>query len=320
MQDVVKMAGLFVTRGPIVQIENREGKTKTLSSEDTAVLYKGPLLVMVNGASASASEIFAAAMQDYKRGVIMGSQTYGKGTVQQILSLDAPAYSTMKPLGSVKVTINKFYRINGGTTQKDGVMPDVSMPDPYQFVYEKEKDAEYPLAWDRITPANYREWDYPADLGTLKYLSANRTTNDTLFNLIRDEARNFKHERDSSVYSLNLDEYRKDSKQRAESNKRYTVISKPLSFEGIVLPDAPAMHSPDTNVDKNIVFVPQQAGSNEGVKYAGNFKMAITATSAEQKGMLADTNEAKSEKLWLKRLLRDPELFEATRVVGDMKQ
>ncbi|HTB30431.1 MAG TPA: carboxy terminal-processing peptidase [Bacteroidia bacterium] len=319
LQDVVRMAGIFVPRGPIVQIKSRNSETpKTMSSTDTAVFYKGPLLVMVNGASASASEIFAAAMQDYKRGIIMGSQTYGKGTVQQIFTLDdklSPAYNSLKPLGSVKITISKFYRINGGTTQKDGVIPDVMMPDPYQYLYEKEKDADYPLSWDKITPASYKEWIHPSDVKYLSDESVKRTGNDSIFNLIRDEAKNFKMERDSTLYSLNLETFRKAEKLRTDANKRFDAISKTLPFEKILHVEGVKGSRSDSTDYPPIA----NKGDHSPNLIAGNFKVFLSATSIEKDKMRADTNEAKSENLWLKKLTKDPELFEATRVVGDMK-
>ncbi len=315
LQDVVRMAGIFVPRGPIVQIKSRAMETQTMSSRDTAALYKGPLLVMVNGASASASEIFAAAMQDYKRGVIMGSQTYGKGTVQQVFPLDdkiSPSFNNLKPLGQVKITISKFYRINGGTTQKDGVMPDVLMPDPYQYLYEKEKDADYPLSWDKISPANYKEWSHAPDVKYLSDESVKRTGNDSIFNLIRDEAKNFKQERDSTLYSLNLEAYRKEEKIRSETNKRFNAINKPLYFEKVQQVEGV---KPDKS-DSAYMASPE---SPDLAMVAGKVHVLLSATTPEKAKMRADTNEAKSENTWLKRLTKDPELFEATRVISDMK-
>jgi len=333
LQDVVRMAGIFVPHGPIVQIKTRNAEMQnvppiqTMSSRDTAAMYKGPLIVLVNGASASASEIFAAAMQDYKRGVIMGSQTYGKGTVQQVFPLDEnlpPSYSNLKPLGQVKVTISKFYRINGGTTQKDGVMPDVQMPDPYQYLYEKEKDADYPLSWDKITPATYDEWKHNPDVKNLSDESVKRTGNDSVFNLIREEAQNFKKQKDSTIYSLNLETFRKAEKQRIAYNKRFEAISKSLPFEKISGVSSDAILDIDQNTtkeEKDSLLALQQDKETPftGLAVAGNYKVMLSATSAEKEKMRADTNEAKTEQKWLKTLTKDPELFEATRVISDMK-
>ena len=323
LQDVVRMAGLFVSRGPIVQIKSRVQETQTMSSRDTGVMYKGPLLVLVNGGSASASEIFAAAIQDYKRGVIMGSQTYGKGTVQQVFPLDdkiSPSFSNLKPLGQVKITISKFYRINGGTTQKDGVIPDVLMPDPYQYLYEKEKDADYPLSWDKITPADYKEWNQSPNFKYLSDESVKRTGNDSIFNLIRQEAKNFKMERDSTLYSLNLDKYRKQEKLRTEYNKRFEAISKALPFEkvsGVNANNKAPLNEGNGSKEIDTLFAGNAA--YPGVAVAGNYKVLLSATSVEKEKMRADTNEDKSELKRLQVLTRDPELFEATRVISDMK-
>lgn len=316
LQDVVKMVGIFVPHGPIVQIKNPAMRApEMLSSRDTAALYKGPLLVLVNGASASASEIFAAAIQDYKRGVIMGSQTYGKGTVQQVFTLDdkiAPAYNNLKPLGSVKITISKFYRINGSTTQKDGVSPDITMPDPYQYFYGKEKDADYPLSADKISPADYKEWGNPPDLSYLNQQSLQRTSKDSIFRLMWENARNYKEEHDSTLYSLNLDTYREKDKAQHEESKRLEAITKALPFEGVSIFSV-----------KQRQFIlspaPHDTSKAAASSVAGNYQVVISATTEEQSKMQADTNEANSENIRLKRLIKDPELFEATRVIGDMK-
>jgi carboxyl-terminal processing protease len=318
LQDVVKMVGIFVPQGPIVQIKSPSRKPQILSSTDSAALYKGPLLVLVNGYSASASEIFAAAIQDYKRGVIMGSQTYGKGTVQQIFTLDdklPPSFNNLKPLGSVKITISKFYRINGGTTQRDGVMPDVLIPDPYQYIYEKEKNADYPLAWDKIAPANYKVWGDAPDVSSLADQSLTRTGKDSVFNLMREDATRFKNEHDSSLFSLNLDIYRKAEKQRTEYNKRFNLISRALPFESV-----PPFNMPAT-LDHSADSTHKEGQNNGGGFYgvAGKYKVVISPTTGEKDKMRADTNEAKMEEIWLKRITKDPELFEATRVIGDMK-
>jgi len=329
LQDVVKMVGIFVSQGPVVQIKNPSMRgPEVLTCHDTGALYKGPLVVLVNGTSASASEIFAAAIQDYKRGVIMGSQTYGKGTVQQVFTLDdkiAPAFSSLKPLGSVKITISKFYRISGGTTQKDGVTPDVVMPDPYQYAYGKEKDADYPLSWDKITPANYVAWNNPPDVAYLSKQSSERIANDSIFILMKEDAKSYKQERDSTLYSLNYDEYRKEDKKIRAENKRFEVLNKTLPFEDVSLFNVQKnqfilspTHNKDTLKASNTMTLQTNNASNfYGV--TGNYHVLISATADEQSKMRADTNEANSENIRLKRMMKDPELFEATRVIGDMK-
>jgi carboxyl-terminal processing protease len=184
------------------------------------------------------------------------------------------------------------------------------MPDPYQYIYPKEKDEDYPLAWDKITPASYKVWNHSPDVSYLSEQSSKRTGNDSIFNLIRDEAKNFKNERDSQLYSLNLDEYRKAEKQRTENNKRYEPISKALPFESVLDVTAKGMLNVPKDTTKHKSMAPV---------IAGNYTVLISATTGEKNKMLADTNEAKSENTWLKRLTKDPELFEATRVIGDMK-
>ncbi len=159
LYEVVQMVGLFIKSGPVVQVKDKDGKVTVLSDNDPSVLYDGPLAVMVNGFSASASEIFAAAIQDYKRGLIIGSNssTYGKGTVQRNIALGKPVdfASGRTEYGAVKLTFQKFYRINGGSTQLKGVTPDVFIPDSYEFLKFREKDNPASLPWDEISKATY---------------------------------------------------------------------------------------------------------------------------------------------------------------------
>lgn len=164
LQDVVEMFGLFIEEGPVVQVKGRNEKTTVLYDEDRKVLYSGPLTVLVDEFSASASEIFAAAVQDYHRGIVLGStSTYGKGTVQRSISLEPQSESSFfsrpsEGLGNVKLTFRKFYRINGGTTQRVGVVPDVILPSRNELFKMREKDNPAALGWDEISKAKYDLW------------------------------------------------------------------------------------------------------------------------------------------------------------------
>lgn len=280
LQDVVKMVGLLIPHGPIVQIRNTGRPAQSMDDNDTTVFYRGPFIVLVNGYSASASEIFAAAIQDYKRGIIMGSNTYGKGTVQQIFNLDnyVPAsYKDMRPLGSVKITISKFYRINGGSTQLDGVTPDIQVPDADEYLYVKEKASDYPIKWDKIPAADYQTWSNVPDYAGLRADAEKDMASDSAIQLIKQESLQFKKQKDKNMYPLNLKDYQAFQKQLVDENKKFKAI-------GNVIPEM------------NILPV-----SEEGTK------------------MAADTNEAKTEKSWFKQLTKDPELYEATKVIDDMK-
>ena len=160
LSEVVEMAGLFIKSGPIVQVKDREGRPNILSDRDTSVLYNGPLAVMVNELSASASEIFAAAIQDYKRGIIIGSTTYGKGTVQKPIPLGKPLdyFSGQTEDGALKLTFEKFYRVTGASTQLKGVTPDIILPDTYEYSKIREKDNTSALKWDQIPKSDYTTW------------------------------------------------------------------------------------------------------------------------------------------------------------------
>ncbi|MPT34768.1 MAG: tail-specific protease, partial [Flavobacterium sp.] len=158
LQTVVDMVGLFIDQGPVVQVKSANGKKEVLYNKQSKVHWDGPLVVMVNNFSASASEIFAAAIQDYKRGVVIGSKhTYGKGTVQNVIDLNQFIRSNpYGDLGALKTTTQKFYRVNGGSTQREGVLSDIVMPDRYSYIDMGERDIDNAMPWDKIDPANYQ--------------------------------------------------------------------------------------------------------------------------------------------------------------------
>ncbi len=227
LNDVVDIGGLFINKGPIVQVKSREGKPEQLNDYKSGTVYDGPLVIMTDQYSASASEILAAAMQDYGRAVIVGSKsTFGKGTVQRFFDLDlyaSPEAKAFSPLGSVKLTTQKFYRINGSTTQLQGVIPDIILPDTYAYIEKYgEKSESYPLKTDEIAPATYKKADgLTSILPTVKKISEARTIKDKHFNLIREGAKRLKEQRDKTKFSLSLKGYQ-------AAQKALEAAAKPL--------------------------------------------------------------------------------------------
>jgi len=231
LRDAVDMGGLFVPSGPMVQVKGRQNPAESVSDKDPQVQYAGPLVILVNKYSASASEILAAAMQDYHRGIVMGGTTYGKGTVQQVFDLDnaVPAdANAIKPLGSLKLTIQKFYRVNGGSTQFKGVVPDIALPDVLTTYAKGEEQSEYPLLWDEIAPAAYQPANTLPDLGPLRAASAARVAASPGFRLITEAAERATARRKQSVLSLNLVAYRALQKQLRDTNKQQTAAQTAL--------------------------------------------------------------------------------------------
>ena len=226
LYDVVQMAGLFIAEGPIVQVKDRERTANILKDRDRSVHYNGPLIVMVNEFSASASEIFAAAIQDYGRGIIIGSSsTYGKGTVQRNIGLD-PQYgfsTTNAELGTVKLTLQKFYRVNGGSTQLNGVTPDIIIPDNLEYMKVREKDTKESLPWDQIPKSPYITWTPGYDIVSIKRISQNRIDQDTIFQLIRRTA-SYLSQQNSKLYNLQLQEYLKSQEKIRTAVKKLDSI------------------------------------------------------------------------------------------------
>ncbi len=227
LYDVVQMAGLFIEDGPIVQVQDRDNKPSVLRDKDRSVLYSGPLAVMVNEFSASASEIFAAAIQDYNRGVIIGStSTYGKGTVQRNIGLDPETgYSANSDLGTVKLTLQKFYRINGGSTQLKGVYSDIVLPDNLEYLKVREKDDPDALPWDEINKATYNNWSSGYDLKTIQQLSSQRLENDVAFKLIKNNS-DWLAKQNDKEYSLQIDKYRKEQKMIRATIRQIDALTK----------------------------------------------------------------------------------------------
>ena len=215
LYEVVQMAGLFIDKGPVVQIRNKEGRSQTLYDETPGILYDGPLVVMVNEFSASASEIFAGAIQDYKRGIIVGSSsTYGKGTVQRNVAFGKPLDSLgiQTEYGAVKLTFQKFYRITGSSTQKKGVIPDIILPDEYEYLKYREKDNASALSWDEMERAKYLVWPNNTQLSQVVQSTNLKIKNDTALNKFKENLQWVSNQIETPVY-LKLDKYQSFKKQ-----------------------------------------------------------------------------------------------------------
>jgi carboxyl-terminal processing protease len=251
LYDVVQMAGLFIDEGPVVQVRDREGKQpQVLKDKDRSVLYDGPLEVMVNEFSASASEIFAAAIQDYNRGVIIGStSTYGKGTVQRNIGLDFSSniLGSNSDLGTVKLTLQKFYRINGGSTQLKGVSSDIVLSDKYEDLKLREKDDPDALPWDEISKANYTPWNPGYDLSTIKKYEQARLSSDDVFKTIKENSE-WLEKQNTKDHSLQLDKYRQEQKAIQATVKQNETLEKLKdSLDVSSLAKDPNMFSNDKN-------------------------------------------------------------------------
>ena len=227
LQTVVDMGGLFIKNGPIVQVKSAGEAKEVLKDNDQSIVWDGPLVILVNELSASASEILAAAMQDYKRAIVIGSkQTYGKGTVQNVLDLNRMVRNnTNGDMGALKFTTQKFYRINGGSTQLEGVKSDVIVPDRYSYIDIGEKDQENPLPWDKIDAVDYETWGNYFDYEATIAKSKERMANNEQLKLIDENAQWVKKIRDREKYSLNYNDYKASLKVNEEEAKRFEKLS-----------------------------------------------------------------------------------------------
>ncbi len=279
LQEVVEMAGLFISKGPVVQVKDKNNAVRVMEDYRSDVSWGGPLVVMVNHGSASASEILAAAMQDYKRAVIVGTPTFGKGTVQSFIDLDyflLPQFDTIKPIGQVKVTQQKFYRINGGSTQLKGVTPDIQLPDPYALIDLGERELDNPMPWDEINKANYYE-SKNIEYAKLVKNSAVRLKKSEQFKLIDERSREIKSKRDDSKYSLNLEKFRAEQKKFRLQNKKYEEYRKEIpGFTASILDE-------------------------------------------DLKRMDGDTARLGRENRWVKNVAKDVYIYEASNIAGELK-
>ncbi len=283
LNEAIRMTGLFIEQGPVVQVKSRGRDAKIMEDENPKVQYDGPLIVLVNSFSASASEILSAALQDYGRAVIVGESatTYGKGTVQRFLDLDraVSGHNEIKPLGQVKLTIQKYYRVDGGSVQLRGVTPDIVLPDNYMFLPTGEKDYDYPMEWSEIKPAEFSQ--DVVDLNFLDLLndkSEDRVAKNDIFQKIKRNAMRLKKQSDFSNYSLHFEKYSDYQEERKAEADEFKDMLQPF----------------------------------EGLKIA-NLKADLAAINQD------DSKKARNDD-WLERLQKDPYLEESLKIMKDMAE
>jgi len=241
LKTVVDITGYFIKDGPVVQVKSTGGKKEILRDTDSSIIWEGPLVILVNEFSASASEILAAALQDYKRAIVLGSkQTFGKGTVQNMVDLNRIiSGSTYGDLGAVKLTTDKFYRINGGSTQLEGVKSDVVILDRYSYIDLGEKDQENPLSWDYIEPTNFDFWHDEINYKYMLERSQNRMKTSQYISLIDEQAKWVKQQQDEYDYTLNYDNLYKEKevdKKKINKFKKLNEFESGLLFEWLPEP------------------------------------------------------------------------------------
>ena len=236
LKTVVDITGFFIEKGPVVQVKSIGGRKEILKDNDPSIIWDGPLVILVNEFSASASEILAAALQDYNRAIILGSkQTYGKGTVQNIIDLNnVISGNTYGDLGSLKITTDKFYRINGGSTQLEGVKSDLIFPNRYSYIDIGEKDLENPLSWDKIDPARYDNSVKVFNYAQAITNSKERIGQNEYFSIIDNHAKLIKAKQEDKTISLDYISYKKDQEDFKLQSDKLKVIEEfnsPYLFE-----------------------------------------------------------------------------------------
>ncbi|MGF1532241.1 MAG: carboxy terminal-processing peptidase [Bernardetiaceae bacterium] len=282
LNDVVDIVGLYIDKGPVVQVKSRNAQPEAVHDKTSGVVYDGPLVVLVNAYSASASEILAAALQDYGRAVIVGtdSATFGKGTVQRFYDLDQmvhPSYDAVKPLGAVKMTFQKFYRVNGGTTQRQGVQPDIVLPNALSLVRSSERDEATALSWDEIKPAKYTPIKPALPIAQLRRESLSRLAQQPEMDKIKAHAQWLKTRREQTQYALHLDTYQAEKKAAEQTSKTFAVFEEPIP------------------------------------------EMQIHALPVDASDMATDSTKSSLWEQWQKTVAKDFYLYETTRILSDLQ-
>jgi carboxyl-terminal processing protease len=279
LRDAIDIAGMFIESGPVVQVEGRNGAAQALNDENPSIVYDGPLVVLVNSFSASASEILAAALQDYGKAVIIGTSpsTFGKGTVQRFYGFDQMVPDRLKHLGemgSIKFSTSKFFRINGGSTQLKGVTPDITLPGLYSYISVGEKEEDFPMPWTEIKPAQYDKFSVKK-MNSIKKKSEQRVEESEALQLIDDRAKWIKTQREETTVSLNLEVFRAQQELYRQKAEEYDAVV--IEYE----------------------------------------RLEIESLSADLEALQADTVRMASMETWHKSLKKDPYIMEAVQVLED---
>lgn len=301
LEDARTIAGLFIPRGPIVQVKNTNSQVAVLRDDDNRVDYEGPMVVMVDQYSASASEILAAALQDYGRAVVVGSnQTHGKGTVQFLLDLnrEVPRNWKHEDLGNLKLTIQKFYRINGGSTQLEGVKPDIVLPDERSFVESGERFLEDTLAWDEIDPVAFRPWhNNPLPISYLKERSQKRIQASEVFRAIKQRGEDLKTRYENTIVTLSQTAITKERKDNAARSELHQELMDQLKEK----------------IDP-IAFAEEQKNKDEAEQREASGNVAKT----DKKDKTPDEIKAAELNEWRKSIKYDPYVRESMHILDDL--
>lgn len=282
LMDAVDIAGLFIQNGPVVQVKDGSNKVQILSDNDAKIYFEGNLVILVNSFSASAAEILAAAMQDYRRAIIVGTKsTYGKGTVQRFTDLDRmlpSRFNKFKELGSLKFTMQKFYRINGGATQKKGVVPEIVLPDIYSYIDFGESEEETAIAWDEIKPVNFTpSYKFIPNYNYIKEKSQIRLTESTQFSLLDKRAKLVKIESEETLEPLNYKAFEKMKNLKEKQLEEFEVLGKE------------------------------------------ELAMKIRNLKGDMEYFQSDSTRSEINKEWHKSIIKDIYVFEAVKVIEDIK-
>ena len=242
LDEAINLSGLFIKEGPVVQVRAASGEVDVDEDPDPSVVYDGPLAVLVNRFSASASEIFAAAIQDYKRGIVIGEQTYGKGTVKQLIDLNQFMPKEPEKVGMLKVTRSKFYRINGASTQRKGVTPDVELPSAFSAEEYGESSQPTALPWDQITSTRYQTYRDVSEalLNKLRQDYESRLKTDPELQKLATDFEEFRKAKENTVISL---QYDKRKKERDEAEKKRQAVAKTRSTPALGLTPADSIEA-----------------------------------------------------------------------------